>query len=493
MAHRVLRSITPLAHRTTLVEAQATSAAVASATSQSQRQIATQWTRSAKWTRNGTGADLWLPRRGFQRREYGLDWYPTKDDLFHAGASPVLVGCSYEYEAISREGTASLKQARKYSSFESHEQYWDKIGEYERDGLEHNLHEIFDEMQPRCLYFDLDGHPSYKGAHQSIVGWLKAYVRWFFGGDRLNWKDVDPDPVVLTSSDPGKYSCHVVFPQIQFANYGHQCLYMPALLSALPALVVDLEDNKSVPILEQLVDRVPYTRFQLFRGPYACKLKAGKLERDSKLEPEGVFKSDPLACFASHVEPDYALQLPKLTDLLDWNEELRHYYENQHQRITSCNGTSNSLMDQTNLFVESFQSRLRTGNLDLAGLTPIEQFEVCLKHLHPDRASDWWSWFRICGVTYSVLEKHGEDEAARDRIWKAHFDWSANYPWFGEDENADMVMQASGRPVSGISLLKKLVKHDNPCLKVREAAWAPFTFKRPPLTQNASSSFQFKL
>lgn len=429
-----------------------------------------------QWSRSSRGPNLWLPRRGFQRREYGLDWYPSKDALLEAGASPVLVAASYEYEAMDREGDgASLKTARKYASFPSHWEYWDTIREHEKHERPQNLHEIFNEDQPRCLYFDLDGHPSYKSAHKDIIRWLQLFVRWCFSGDRLGWMDTEPEPVVLSSSEPSKYSCHVVFPQIQFASYTQQCEYMPTILAALPSLVVDIEGEESVPVLERLVDRVPYTKFQLFRGPYACKLKQGELRYETRLEPEDYFRRDQLTCFAGYVDTDYALELPALSKLLEWNEELQICHEKQSQRVFASRDTRDSISsvyDQTTLFVERFQMRHRgASRLDLAGLTPLEQFEACLQHLHPDRAADWWSWFRISGVTYTLLEKYRADDVALARIWKAHMDWSSSYVWFDETENVETVMKASDRPVSGMSLLFKLARHDNPALEVRESLW----------------------
>eukprot|EP00931_Biecheleriopsis_adriatica_P075415 TRINITY_DN49282_c0_g1_i1.p1 TRINITY_DN49282_c0_g1~~TRINITY_DN49282_c0_g1_i1.p1 ORF type:complete len:471 (-),score=82.66 TRINITY_DN49282_c0_g1_i1:73-1485(-) len=446
------------------------------------RQISTSWSRSSR------GPNLLLPRRGFQRREYGLDWYPSKESLFEAGATPessVLVAASYEYEAMDREGFgASLKQARKYAAFPSHWEYWDCIQQHDRAERPHNLHEIFVEDQPRCLYFDLDGHPVHKGAHRDITRWLQLFVHWFFSGDRLGWTDTDPEPVVLTSPDPAKYSCHIVFPQIQFSSYQQQSEYMPTLLAALPSLVVDLEGEESVPILDRLVDRVPYSKFQLFRGPLACKLKQGELRYDTRLEPEDFFISNELTCFAGHIDTDYSLELPPLAKLLEWNQELRHHHEKQSRRVFSCTDTLPSVQDQSVLYQERFQRRLHSNKLDLAGLTPVEQFEACLERLHPDRAEDWWSWFRICGVTCRLLEEYGANEEVRRRIWKAHMDWSSAYPWFEEDENVDMVLKAQGRSSSGIGLLMKLVRHDNPDLDVRTTLW------RFP-SYHAKSKFQY--
>lgn len=420
--------------------------------------------------RNDVSLDNWRPRRGFQPHGYGLEWYPSRDAALEAQPGRLLVATPYEYEHCGQGGFTSLRQARKYAAFEDYRQFWDTIEGYQTQELPQNLHEVFVEDQPRCLYFDLDGHPSYRSGHKDIIRLLRTFVRWYFSGDRFGWSDLSPEPVVLLSSDPKKYSCHVVFPQIQFENYAQQNEYTTALLAALPAMVLDLEGEESIQILDKLVDRVPYSRFQLLRGPFACKLKDGALQPETLLEPQEYFRNDPLTCFAGYVNPDYTLALPPVQRLLECNEELRQIIEKHSERVTSCQASRLPSLDLTNLLLDNFQTS-HTGKLSLAGLTPLQQYEVCLKHLHPDRASHWWSWFRISGITFTLLDKYSHDEEAMQQIWQAHFKWSSQYDWFDEDENVEIVLKARGRSASGMGLLLILVRHDNPGLQVKEYAF----------------------
>lgn len=435
---------------------------------------------SARHGRSWAGASLSRPRGsrsaavdawnrsplGFQSQEYGLHWYPSKEALIQAGPGPVLVGTPYEYRQAPG---APTRQARKYSGFASHVDWWNCIEECNRHEKPQNLHEVLPAEGPRCLYFDLDGDPSYGPLHEQIVQGLSTFVRWFFSGDHLEWGSGQPQPVVMRSSDPTKYSCHVVFPQIQFANHAEQRSYLGILLNALPALEVQFDKGEPVHILQLLVDRVPYMPFQLFRGPYASKLSDGRFRRETRLEPETIFRGDPLACFAGHVDRHYALHLPPPARLLELNEEVRHFHEEQLNRVRKWpEGISD--LDMNNLYVADFH-QCGGGTIDLAGLADYEKYEVALQLLHPDRASQFWSWFRISGVTFSMLEKYSGNREATNRIWDAHFEWSRRYPYFDQTENVDQVMKCSGRKVSGLPLLMKLLEFDNPDAKVRHSAY----------------------
>jgi len=386
-----------------------------------------------------------------------------------------------------------VKQARKYSSFKSHDDYWELIDHHNTEGLCHNLHEIFPVNRPRCLYFDLDGPVNYRDSHREIISLLQIYVRWFFGGDRRGWDRQDPEPVVMVSGDHKKYSCHVVFPQVQFSDYPQQCEYLQVFLDALPLVTLDFEGGEKVPILARIVDPVPYTTFQLFRGPYACKLASGRLLPETRLEPEGYFRSDPLAAFAARVESDYALAFPPLAQLLNENEELRYHHETKWERIgASFRGSREGIspQDQVSLYNLAFQKPDGGADIDLMGLTDVEQFELTLQSIHPERSCQWWSWFRICGVTFQMLENNSHDPAARRRIWDAHFKWSRGYPGFDAEENIDMVEKSRGKRTSGLPLLLRLAQFDNPNRLVRRAARV-YTFSssssRPPLPSSTPS------
>lgn len=407
------------------------------------------------------------PKIGFYKREYGLRWFNTKDSLMEANPGNVLIGTSYEYRTTRKAG--GTKQAKKYSSFQNHEEYWKYVEAANRTGTCHNLHEIFPETRPRCLYFDLDGPVEYKEFHDVIIEILRSYVRWFFSADTFDWKPEALTPVVLTTCDPNKYSAHIIFPEVQFRNYEHQQQYVPQLLSALRTVLIDF-GTESIPILEKLVDPIPYTKFQLFRGPFACKLKEGTLLPNTRLEPDNYFRDDPLASFAGHTDFDYALQLPTMDQLLSVNEELRSLIGERRARMraagVNCKGPWGQ--DEALLYHADFEMP-GGGEIDFAGYTEVEQFEEGLQLLHPERAKQYWSWFRISGVTYSLLRSYQFDQKSRERIMNAHMHWSREYEQFDHCENVDYIKKCEGRPVSGINLILRLVRHDNPGMRFRDA------------------------
>lgn len=333
----------------------------------------------------------------------------------------------------------------------------------------HNIHELMPATSRRNLYFDIDGKPGYSDLHSEIISWLQTYVRWVFSGDHFGWPEGAPEPVVLATQNPLKYSCHVVFPQIQFENHEEQSLYMRILLTALAKLQVEMEGDISVPILERVVDAVPYSPFQNFRGPFACKRKDHALRLETQLVPESLFEENSLSCFASHVNPRQALKLPSVDELLECNHELRHFCEEHQNRVVASGGTSG--IHDLALYNSQFQQCGR-GIIDFAGRPELEVYEEALKvggWLHADRAKQWASWFRICGVTYSMLEKYGSDHQARSRIWNAHHTWSNQYLEFDDQENVQMVMNCEGKRVSGLPLLMRMVRFDNPDAQVRTA------------------------
>lgn len=374
---------------------------------------------------------------------------------------PVLVSSSYVYEDVH----GGSKPAMKFGSLDSHWTYWDTIKEHEQNEQLQNIHELMPATSERCLYFDIDGKPEYRHLHQEIIAWLRLYLRWVFSADRLGWDESYPEPVVLNSENPLKYSCHVVFPQIQFANHEEQQPYMKLVLTALSKLEVELDGGMKIPILEKVIDKVPYSSFQNFRGPYACKLKDGALRLETQLKPAEYFGNCELSCFASNVDVDRALPLPSVSDLLEANEELKHYYE-QHANRVMASGSDGCSMTDLAMYESSFQ-RGGGGIIDFAGIPPLEVYEEALQWLHRDRAMQWWSWFRICGVTWSMLETHGRCKEARDRIWKAHHAWSSQYSHFTAEENVEMVERCQGKRVSGLPLLRRLVCFDNPEMEVR--------------------------
>jgi len=414
----------------------------------------------------------WKPARGFKEHEYGLLWHPSREALLDSRPGAVLIATSYEYGSPAHNKTVS--QARKYASLPDHTDFWQHISIYRAHDCPQNFHEVLDAGHPRCLYFDVDGTPEYREFHEQNISWLRDFVRWFFCGDRLNWPAEAPEPQVLTSRDPTKYSCHVIFPQIHFRNFDEQESYIRVLLNALPALKVELEGGTTFPVLQELVDPMPYMRFQLFRGPYACKLKHGLLARETQLAPEGYFRSDPLTYFAGYVNHDYALTLPSVEELLAWNETVRelHAFRRDQVAIATRDGPwTVSPLDERNLYLPEYQRRTGGGVIDLAGMTDIEMYEESLQWLHEGRASHWWSWFRISGVTCRMLTRYRYNATARDRIWRAHMAWSRQYLHFDELENQRMVQAAFNKQTSGLRWLLQVVRHDNPQFDVRLETW----------------------
>ena len=82
-------------------------------------------------------------------------------------------------------------------------------------------------------------------------------------------------------------------------------------------------------LLDELVDMVPYTRCQLLRGPYACKLQDSRLlsETSFQLQPGWPFEKDPLTAFASYASLAHALDLPTLSKLCGKNQALQRVEE----------------------------------------------------------------------------------------------------------------------------------------------------------------------
>ncbi|CAE7719030.1 unnamed protein product [Symbiodinium pilosum] len=189
------------------------------------------------------------------------------------------------------------------------------------------------------------------------------------------------------------------------------------------------------------------------------------------MEPEEPFYGDELTYFASYAQPAYALKLPSMEQLTTWNPSIALASEESKAARNSFQ------REDTNLFDPQFRQDSAARALDLAGLTTLERYEACMQMLHPDRACDWYSWFRISGVTATMLNRYDHDDLARKRIWNAHCEWSCNYPNFCEQENFEVVLQAQQKVTPGIKILLELLRHDNPNLQVREHAW-PFHIPR---------------
>jgi len=287
--------------------------------------------------------------------------------------------------------------------------------------------------------------------------------------------------VVHVSADSSKYSCHVHYPQIAFQDHDEQQEYMALLFSALSEVKFEIKDHGSIPILQQLVDRVPYTKFQLFRGPYACKISKGRYRPETAFRPEGFFSNNPLACFVGYVNQDYRLPLLRPAQVLECNGEVRHHQEQSRLHIHKTLAVNDwgyshdniSLQDKSYLYDPVFEQDTK-GTINLSGLSDLEKYELALQRLHPDRSCQWWSWFRISSVTYKLLQKYDTDSRSSKRIWDAYFAWSSRYPHFDKQENIRLVRANQGKErMSGLPLLIQLMKHDNPGMDINElGCWA---------------------
>jgi len=420
-------------------------------------------------------------RRGFRKYEHNLEWHKSLAQLYErttVSDDSVLVASPYEYEADARE-TPFLRdrqgfvgQAMKYSMFHSHEELWEEIENHRDRGQVQLFNEVLEESRPRCLYFDLDGDAAYNGSqsHASLITLLRLSVRLFFRGDELGWNIEEPEPVVMTSCRPDKYSCHVLFPQIQFANYVHQNQYIPSLLRFAQEASFELKGQGTRQVLKHVLDAAVYKKLQLLRGPWACKLKGGNIDTATRMEPEEPYWGDDLTCFASYVKPEYALELPSMDEIVERNPLVKSILQDSA-------ASSFDRREDASIFSPDFQTQSGPKFLDLAGLTQLERYETCMERLQPERACDWWSWFRVSGVTSTMLDKYQDDDVARQRIWDTHCRWSSQYPNFCEQENLEIVMKAQERRTPGVKLLVEVLEHDYPGLEVRQEAW-PFRISR---------------
>jgi len=136
-----------------------------------------------------------------------------------------------------------------------------------------NFFEVLHEVSPRSLYFDLDGRSEHRDREDEIVSTLTKYIEKDLGLENLC-------PVVLRNNDKAKFSCHVVYPEIQFTDHQHQSQYVPRMLHYM---------YDFAPILGEVVDTVPYSKFQLLRAPWAAKLtKDMRLERETMFIPPAI-------------------------------------------------------------------------------------------------------------------------------------------------------------------------------------------------------------
>ncbi len=123
-------------------------------------------------------------------------------------------------------------QMKKYGFVDSHETLVNLASNPHRL---HNFHEVLDESQPRCLYFDIDCkenveemkklHPELmRELSQTVFKTLGLHTTAFDEARRENLEEILP--VILSNQDPKKYSVHVIFPMVQFESQQHQKEYL---------------------------------------------------------------------------------------------------------------------------------------------------------------------------------------------------------------------------------------------------------------------------
>lgn len=288
----------------------------------------------------------------------------------------------------------------------------------------HNLHEVLDCIQPRCLYFDCDA----KGEnvtwasdnHEEIINDLCCHIANTFKLGSEYFRRKFNEPVVLSNRDPTKYSVHIVFPQLQFKDARQQNEYLFLLERTLPA-------NSH---LRKVVDLQVYSKFQLFRTLYASKLDAGtsRLRPETALQPVSgyPFRGDDLTCFAGHVaqrhkeplllSPCELLQKdPHLLQLLKEEAHRRAIGKRGGNGGPSAPGCDIALEISEFIVVKKEETSsssavdddlLLAPRIDFSAIRrPSTRFRVALHNIHPGRGNQFWSWFRLAGVTYHEMEQ----------------------------------------------------------------------------------------
>uniref|UniRef100_A0A0G4HMM6 Uncharacterized protein n=1 Tax=Chromera velia CCMP2878 TaxID=1169474 RepID=A0A0G4HMM6_9ALVE len=465
-----------------------------------------------------------------ERDREGLVFFPTKAHLIEAKPPP---SSAWAAKSLPKIQKGVRKAVSSYTFFEDFESFFLFLQNAYDQQRPLPFFEVFPEDKPRCLYFDLDSSDaSFKGREMQHVKELTDMVRHFFCVDDAEILE----PNVLIANRPDKYSCHVRFPQISFANQRHQndvlrlfldTLYSggktniltdgdPELASASEksgAMRAKAFTDRGRPEVNAVIDRAPYTSFQLLRAPFACKLRDGQPAEDSTLVPYTwpPWKNDERTFFASFVEPLYASPsaTTDIEEICARREDVRTVRE-LHQR--SRGGTAalwgfvkrpgsgaGGGGDSLNLFSPQFvkgkglerkgeregekasskrNKKSSPGAMDdledvsgtservvLAGLSDVAIFRTLLNDLHPSRASDWYSWFRVCGICWTLLESGKASEEATADTWEAFFAWSKQYTDFDEAENIKMVEKNEGRPFAwaqGRRTLLQMAEHDNP-------------------------------
>jgi len=312
---------------------------------------------------------------------------------------------------------------------------------YETEEEPPHLFEVLYETSPRCLYFDLDGNPDKREMEDELFSLLTKYVEQEFEMENLT-------PVLVRSFDTQKFSCHIIFPEIQFADLEHQSQYVPRLLYHMAEF--------SEPLAE-VVDPNPYSKFQLFRLPWSVKLSLKRgLIKESLFVPKQPFKDDWKTVFAGYTNPAYRRPLPVAKP---W----------EPKRVRRL-GFSVGLSDINCLYLEKFLQPEKAGTFEFP-VDNLEAFRVGLNLINPLRASHWWSWFRLCGVTYRLMHPvefndNTVENARAEEYLQVFLEWSKQYPNYDECENLDMIYRCHGvKRISSGMTLRNVAMFDNPTME----------------------------
>jgi len=388
-------------------------------------------------------------------RGRGVGWFYKKDLLMDDRSrhktppQEPIVAENFFYPQTDKlyPRTIKTKMAFRYGTIHGGHDRLLYLIENARDSVQmsHRLFEVLDESSPRCLYFDLDGDVKYREREDFIIHELKTYVEREFECEFLT-------PVIIRSQDQSKFSCHLIFPEIQFANHTHQLQYVPRLLYHLKDFSQELVE---------VVDRAPYSRFQNFRLPWAVKLslKDG-IKPNSRFDPNKPYLDDWKTIFAGYTNPAYRRKLPAAKAWIMTGPITRLRIRSPHERASDINC----------LYLEKFLQNEPKGVCELPDLhtDQVAWFQFCLDRINPSRADHWWSWFRLCGMVYRIMHPDEWDVDAvenphADTILEIFLKWSSSYKDYNRQENIDLINGARGKErISGPRLLKNIIMFDNP-------------------------------
>lgn len=395
----------------------------------------------------------------------GLTWFPEKRSLIENAPKdwrlrPIVAESCMKPSApkaasqvFKSRKSAGMQLVKRYAFVESH----DCLRQLSQQQRPTNFFEVLHYESPRSLYFDLDGAPVHRAKQEEILDALTSYVEKEFEQTKLR-------PVVKQNKDAKKFSCHVIFPEIQFADHAHQTQYVPRLVNNMPDFLS---------ILGEVVDPIPYSKFQLLRAPWAAKLSTEnmRLQSETMFEPtpmsSELYEEDPNIVFASYCGKEYRRTLPPPKPFIV-NFNNRSLLRGVGQGLPSC------------LFVPEFTQLEARGLHLFPQLDPVGQLREALALLHPKRASHYYSWLKITGIvahffhdtapvcTLQEWTRFSDEEFAKrnPEVLELFYEWSSQYPDFNEYENLKLLRQQHiktiERRINGWFLLRKMLLFDNP-------------------------------